>query len=289
MTTLVASHRESDGAASASASASASQIDNHEKNKRTSSSGGNNDNTVPSQKTVQVARNSSNAAPATVMKPQKHLATNATSGAPKHGGKQDAYHGHHRHQSHGAGDAEIKEVAEGQPVCDLKERERLQKLLASSHKNRRGNIDFYTFGKVVGVGSFGKVRIAWHKLTGQAVAIKTYDKTKVKDQIQLQRIQMEIRVMENLNHALIVRHFEAVESPSRVHIIMEILRGGSLCSYVKRNRQLDENESRQIFLQIVDGLEYMHARNIVHRDIKLEVCALELFSAGVAILCVDFD
>ena len=125
------------------------------------SSGGNNENTVPSQKNVQVARNSSNAAPATVsiLRPTRPAAwylnpqalhhggqqmltwyLNTTSGVPKHGGQQDARLG--QHHSHGADDAEIKEIAEGQPVCDPKEREYLQKLFASSHKNRRGNIDF---------------------------------------------------------------------------------------------------------------------------------------------------
>ena len=114
------------------------------------------------------------------------------------------------------------------------------------------------------------MRIAWHKLTGQAVAIKTYEKAKMKDSNQLRRVQQEIRLMEKLNNPLVIHFFEAVESPRRIHIIMEILRGGNLCSYVKRRRQLDEGESRQILLQVTEGLEYMHNQNIVHRDIKLE-------------------
>ena len=45
----------------------------------------------------------------------------------------------------------------------------------------RSTVDFYTFGKTIGVGSFGKVRLALHNITGQKVAVKTYEKSKTKD------------------------------------------------------------------------------------------------------------
>lgn len=64
--------------------------------------------------------------------------------------------------------------------------------------------------------------------------------------------------------------FETIESPKRIHIVMEYLSGSNLCSYVKAKRKLDEDEARVIFSQILESLEYIHSLNIVHRDIKLE-------------------
>merc|ERR1711988_618798 len=114
------------------------------------------------------------------------------------------------------------------------------------------------------------VRVARHKLTGQYVAIKTYDKAKIKDPNQLRRIQQEIKLMEKLDYELVIRLFEAIESPRRIHLVMEYLGGGNLCSHVKSRKCLPEDEARQIFVQICQSVMYMHSLNIVHRDIKLE-------------------
>jgi serine/threonine protein kinase len=150
------------------------------------------------------------------------------------------------------------------------EREYLEKLLVSANPKDRSTTDFYSFGKVVGTGSFAKVRVARHKLTGQLVAIKTYEKAKIKDANALKRIHQEIKVMEALDHPLISRFFESIESAKRIHLVMEFLGEGNLCTYIKDKRKLGEDESRSIFSQLCMGLEYMHNLDIVHRDIKLE-------------------
>ena len=82
---------------------------------------------------------------------------------------------------------------------------------------------------MIGVGSFGTVRIAWHKLTGRKVAIKTYERSKMKDPQQWKRVQQEARVMEKLSDStLICRFLEAFETvaPRRAHLVMEFLPGG---------------------------------------------------------------
>ena len=150
------------------------------------------------------------------------------------------------------------------------EREHLEKLLISAKPRDRSSTDFYSFGKVVGTGSFAKVRVARHKLTGQLVAIKTYEKAKIKDANQLKRISSEIKVMEALDHPLVSRFFETIESARRVHLVMEFLGEGNLCSYIKEKRKLGEDEARGIFSQLCQGVEYMHKNDYIHRDIKLE-------------------
>lgn len=70
----------------------------------------------------------------------------------------------------------------------------------------------------------------------------------------------------------IYRLFEAIESPKRIHLVMEHLGGSNLCSYVKAKKRLAEDEAREVFRQLVEGLDYIHGLSIIHRDIKLEVC-----------------
>ena len=159
--------------------------------------------------------------------------------------------------------------------CSSSELSYLQSIMSSGNLKGRSTTEFYTIGKVVGVGSFAKVRLAWHKLTGQAIAIKTYEKSKMKDASHLRRVQQEIKVMEKLNHPRLIRLFETLESPKRIHLIMEFVSAGNLCSYVKRRRRLPEEEARKIFYQISVALSYMHEVEIIHRDVKLENVLLD--------------
>ena len=176
--------------------------------------------------------------------------------------------------------------------CSCKDAIDLRKLLLLSKGSRGGVVpsstavmDMYMVGKVVGVGSYGKVRAAWHRLTGSKVAIKTYDKSKLKDPAHWKRVHSEIKIMEQVSHPRIARMYEAVETPKRMHLIMECLDGGNLCSYVKAKRRLSEEESRRIFFQILQAVEHLHMLGVTHRDIKLENI---LFAENKDIKVIDF-
>lgn len=176
--------------------------------------------------------------------------------------------------------------------CTKRDAVDLKKLLLLSVGARGGVIpsssavmDMYMVGKVVGVGSYGKVRAAWHRLTGAKVAIKTYDKAKMKDPAHWKRVHSEIKITEQISHPRIARMYEAVETPKRMHLIMECLDGGNLCSYVKAKKRLSEDESRRIFFQILQSIEHLHGLSVSHRDIKLENV---LFADDRNIKLIDF-
>lgn len=176
--------------------------------------------------------------------------------------------------------------------CTVREAIELRKLLLLS-KGSRGGIapsssavmDMYMVGSVIGVGSYGKVRSAWHRLTGRKVAIKTYDKSRLKDQSHWKRVHSEIKIMETVSHPRVARMYEAVETPKRLHLIMECIDGGNLCAYVKQKKRLHEVETRKIFFQLMLAIEYLHREGIAHRDIKLENV---LFTDGRDIKLIDF-
>lgn len=176
--------------------------------------------------------------------------------------------------------------------CSAREALDLRKLILMNNNSRGGIVpsstavmDMYMVGKVVGVGSYGKVRAAWHRLTGAKVAIKTYDKSKLKDPAHWKRVHSEIKIMEQVSHPRIARMYEAVETPKRMHLIMECLDGGNLCSYVKQKRRLSEEESKRIFFQVLQSIEFLHAQGVSHRDVKLENV---LFADSKDVKLIDF-
>ena len=156
--------------------------------------------------------------------------------------------------------------------CTVRDAIELRKLLQLSKGSRGGIVpsssavmDVYMVGNVIGVGSYGKVRAAWHRLTGRKVAIKTYDKARLKDQSHWKRVHSEIKVTELVSHPRIARMFEAVETPKRLHLIMEFVEGGNLCSHVKQKKKLSEGEVKKIFYQLMLAIEYLHLENVAHR------------------------
>ena len=56
---------------------------------------------------------------------------------------------------------------------------------------------------------------------------------------------------------------------------MELCAGGDLLNYVRKRRRLKEPFAQKIFRQIIDGLSYIHSKNIAHRDIKLDNILLD--------------
>lgn len=83
--------------------------------------------------------------------------------------------------------------------CSMKEAVELQKIILGCRYDKPPSngpaaaalMDMYMVGKIVGVGSYGKVRAAWHRLTSCKVAIKTYDKSKLKDPEHWKRVQVQ--------------------------------------------------------------------------------------------------
>ena len=166
------------------------------------------------------------------------------------------------------------------PVSGRKKtRDELKKLVNSLTLQQRGqsfsSVDFYSIGKVLGEGAYGKVLHATHIMTGQKVAVKTFEKAKLVDLVARKRVSREIRILKYLDHPNIVQLFEVIDQPQRRYIIMEFASGGDLCKYVRDCKRLSESESHRIFCQILSGLKHCHAKGIVHRDIKLDNILLD--------------
>ena len=148
-----------------------------------------------------------------------------------------------------------------------------------------GALPGYDVGHVLGEGGFCKVRLGVHQLSRANVAVKIIDKLKLVDVNDKKRVGRELRVLKALRHGCVIRLYEVVETPSRIFVIMEHADGGSLLDYVRGQKRLAEAESCRIFQQVVSALEYCHASDVIHRDVKLENILLD--SKGNAKL-IDF-
>ena len=137
-------------------------------------------------------------------------------------------------------------------------------------------LDFYRVGRMLGRGAFGKVNLAMHKLVRKLVALKSLNKEQMySNKDQKARLLKEVNLLLKLRHSAVVKIYETIETEKHVVIVMELCAGGDLLNYVRKRRKLKEPVAKKIFKQIIDGLCYIHSKNICHRDIKLDNILLD--------------
>ncbi|XP_071692526.1 SNF1-related protein kinase catalytic subunit alpha KIN10-like isoform X2 [Rutidosis leptorrhynchoides] len=133
----------------------------------------------------------------------------------------------------------------------------------------------YKLGKTLGHGSFGKVKIAEHILTGHKVAIKILNRRKLKNPEMEEKVRREIKICRLFVHPHIIRLYEVIETPLDIYVVMEYVKSGELFDYIVEKGRLHENEARKIFQQIISGVEFCHRNMVVHRDLKPENILLD--------------
>lgn len=88
----------------------------------------------------------------------------------------------------------------------------------------------------------------------------------------MNRITTEKEILKTLRHPNIVKLYECIQDEVNGYdlIFMEICTGGDLLSYLRRRKHLSEDIAKLFMHQIIRALGYIHEKDIVHRDIKLE-------------------
>ena len=157
------------------------------------------------------------------------------------------------------------------------EKEKIEQIISIPHKplnqeskNVPKSICDFSFKDELGEGTFGHVRLAINKQTGEKVAIKILEKKKILEFEDKIRVEREIKILKCLRHPNIVHLYSVVQTMDNLYIIMEYARGIELFDFIAKRKRIDEITACQIYQQIISGLEYLHKNNIVHRDIKPE-------------------
>ena len=147
---------------------------------------------------------------------------------------------------------------------------KIQNHFKQFHEIPKTTQEFYNNNRIIGKGSFGKVYLAIHKLTGLNVAIKAIEKSYITDERRRQKVKNEIHLLKKSNHKHIIKLFEVFESAKQIHIVTEYAGGGDMLQFLKHKKRLDEWEAKNYLWQVVSGLAACHNNGILHRDIKLD-------------------
>lgn len=133
----------------------------------------------------------------------------------------------------------------------------------------------YVLYSTLGVGTFGKVKLAEHVITGQKVAIKIINKQKMHQMNMHEKLSREINILKVMSHPHVIRMYELIDSPTELFMVMEYVSGGELFDYIVHKVRLRESEARRLFQQIICGIEFCHSHMVCHRDLKPENLLLD--------------
>lgn len=130
----------------------------------------------------------------------------------------------------------------------------------------------YVFGRTLGTGGFSVVLAASLRddTSGKnEVAVKVIDRKKM-SQVDEAALRQEVEIMRAIDHPNICKMLDFYEEESHFYIILELIQGGELFDHLLKKNNYSESDAREMIDVIVNVVEYLHSKNIVHRDLKAE-------------------
>ena len=126
----------------------------------------------------------------------------------------------------------------------------------------------YEILEKIGSGGMSVVYKAKCHTLNRLVAIKVLKEEFASDENFVSKFKMEAQAAARLSHPNIVNVYDVVDEEKLHYIVMELIEGITLKSYIEKKGLLDSKEAIGIAIQVAQGIAAAHEQHIIHRDIK---------------------
>ncbi|KAI4175075.1 MAG: hypothetical protein LQ348_006238 [Seirophora lacunosa] len=140
---------------------------------------------------------------------------------------------------------------------------------------KKGFRDF-AFGRTLGEGSYSTVMAATDRETGKEFAIKVLDKRHIIKEKKVKYVNVEKDTLNRLtDHPGVVRLYYTFQDEKSLYFVLDLASNGELLGVLKRLTTFDEGCTKFYGAEILDTIDFMHARGVIHRDLKPENVLLD--------------
>ncbi|XP_013924654.1 PREDICTED: protein kinase C theta type-like [Thamnophis sirtalis] len=137
-------------------------------------------------------------------------------------------------------------------------------------------IDDFYLHRTLGKGSFGKVFLVELKTTNQFFAMKALKKEVVLMDDDVECTMVEKRVLSLAwEHPFLTHVFCTFQTKENLFFLMEYLNGGDLMFHIQSCHKFEMDRARFYAAEIICGLQFLHSRGIIYRDLKLDNVLLD--------------
>ncbi|OBZ81914.1 Calcium/calmodulin-dependent protein kinase type 1D [Choanephora cucurbitarum] len=140
--------------------------------------------------------------------------------------------------------------------------------------------------KTLGIGSFAVVKKCVHRSTEQPYALKIILKKAIAGKEHM--LSSELDILKQVRHPNIVSMHQLYESKDAVYIVTDLASGGELFQQLLKKGSYTEKDASNLTRQMLQGLHYLHERDIVHRDMKPENLLFQTTADQANLMITDF-
>ena len=129
--------------------------------------------------------------------------------------------------------------------------------------------------RLLGVGTFGKVKLVRDKTSNRVFAMKIISKHKVIQYNQQEHIMSEKTLLAEIDHPFIIQLMATFKDAQRLYMVLEYCPGGELFTLLQHQKRFTDDTAAFYAASVMLAFEYMHELNIIYRDLKPENLLLD--------------